>query len=222
MGKVFWIVVACGLLAIGAFAAWQLSSVEHLAQAANEKMFTLDVDFTKFRQIMVRKNATRAIVDHGGMELLEEELIGLDVDISKDDRPLLNAIRGESQADLWAARRLVVRLTDPELDAAELVLTQSADIQPDSMQVETVSDQAAGKLEKYATTLSAKQVGEDTEVTLHVEMHVRVVVPKAFISTADERVQKAASDALTEQAAAIQQFIGRYADRAVILPELDG
>ncbi len=202
------------------FALLPMLRVEHLATAHSEQVFNVECDFAKFRQIMVRKNATAAIVGHAGMTLLDEKIQGMTLDTSADDRPLLNAIRGKSKSAVTAVKQLTVKLDDPMLEADRLVLTQDADVAETRIQVQTVSDAPAGRLESYATTLAAESDGTGSRVTVTVDMNVRVKVLMFFTGIADQRVQAAADGAVNEQAAAIEQFIGKHAHEMFILPEL--
>ncbi|QDV45075.1 hypothetical protein Enr13x_49480 [Stieleria neptunia] len=203
------------VVAVIATAAWALRPVSHLAIGAHQTRFVVQCDFDKFRQIMVRKNATAAIVGRSGMELIDVKIRDLQVDASADDRPLLNAIRGKSKMNLDAIRQIRVRLDDPAIDADELALRQQAAIEADSMNVVTKSIAAAGNLESYETTLGARPSDDGTEVQLTVEMKVRVDVPKLFTSRADARVQQAAEDAINEQARSIEMFIAEHADGCI-------
>ncbi len=215
--------VALGITAvisIGGVIVWKASIVEHVATGNRSQTFTLDCDFDRFRQIMVRKNATAAIVGHSGMKLLDERVQDIALDTSMDDRPLLNAIRGRSKSELSAIKLLTVRLDDPTLEADELVLRQVADIEPGRIDVVTKSTGPAGRLESYTTTLHAEPDAQTTKVTVTVGLTVRVEVPKLFVSRADDRVQQAADDAISGQQEAMKQFIIQHADERLILPEL--
>lgn len=200
--------------------AWNASIIEHLSSATQKQTFTIDCEFDRFRQIMVRKNATAAIVGHSGMRLVSEKVQNIELDTSGDDRPLLNAIRGKSKSEVSAVKIITVRLDDPALEASELVLRQVADIHASEIDVTTQSTGPTGRLEHYATSLNAQPDARGTQVTISVEMGVRVKVPKLFVSRADARVQNAADDAITGQAIAMKQFIVENADQRVILPDL--
>ncbi len=216
-----WIGLASVLLLVAVgFAAWQLSPVSRLSPGTSERSFEMPIEFAKFRQIMVRKQATAAIVSHGGMQLLDEKIQGVSVDTSGDDRPILNALRGRSQSELAARKQLLVSLDDPSLEADQLSLTQTADIRSDSMNVRSVANQPAGNLEEYSTTLAATPADGVTQVTVSVDMRVRVKVPKLFVGRADAKVQQAAEAATREQQAAIEHFINQYAGELIVLPEL--
>ncbi|WDQ17278.1 hypothetical protein [Rhodopirellula sp. P2] len=208
------------LVAGGTLAFLALSSIEHLASGSAKKTILVECDFDKFRQIMVRKNATAAIVGQSGMTLIDERVEDLHVDTSQDERPLLNAIRGRSKADVQAVKKLRVSLNDPHIVADELTLRQRANVHPDAMNVVTESIAAAANLESYRTTLDARRQGTQTEVTLSVSLDVRVTVPKAFTGRADREVQQSAVDAVSEQATGLQRFVAEHAAERFILPEL--
>ena len=212
-------VVGLAAIVVAVVAAWSFTGVEHTATGSRQETIAIDVDFSKFRQIMVRKNATKAIVEHSGLRLLEDRIVGVELDTSADKRPLLNALRGQTQSELSATRQFVVELKHPELQADQLTLTQSADIQPQAMLIRTASDDPAGNLENYATSLQASPSGAGTEVSLSVDLQVKVRVARIFTSVADRRVQQAADQAVAEQAAAIQEFVSKYAQQLIVLPE---
>ena len=216
---VFFIAITVVLIAVAGVAFWQLAPIEHIAHGRHSATFLVDCDFDKYRQIMVRKNATKAIVGNSGMELLDEQIQDLDIDTSGDDRPLLNAIRGKSKTELSAVRMLTVSLNDPHLEANQLTLKQHADVKPTRMHVETKSIKPAGRLESYETELTAIRSGDGTEVALSVNMQIRLSVPKLFTGRADAQVHQAAVDAITEQQASIQQFVALHSDEKLILPE---
>ncbi len=203
-----------------AWAAWALRPVDYLASGGQTKTFEIDCSFDRFRQIMVRKNATAAIIAQSGMTLLDEKVEGLQIDARGDDRPLRNALRGRSKANVSSAKEISVRLDDPALQADSLVLRQQADIQPDEFHVVTRSTAPAGNLEDYETTLTARPAGEKTQIDLSVAMKVHVRLPWAFTNRADVGVQQAADRAIADQATSIATFVDQFAGDLLILPEL--
>ena len=220
MNKKIILLIVVALLVIAGFAFWQLRSVDHLTPGKAESSFVVDCSFEKFRQIMIRKNATKAIVGDSGMRLIDERVLDVDLDTARDDRPLLNAIRGRSKTDLAAVKELTVELDDPMLEADELVLRQTADVKETSMQARTVSRRPAGRLEEYETTLDAEPDENGTRISLSVSMKVRVAVPNYFRHLADAGVQQAAEEAIEGQQKSIKEFVELYADERFIFPDL--
>ncbi|QDT05307.1 hypothetical protein K227x_37070 [Rubripirellula lacrimiformis] len=212
-------VLIAGTLLVG-IAVWALSPVPHLALGQSQREFALECDFAKFRQIMVRLNATDAIVNHGGMTLLNESVNDVAIDTSKDDRPLLNAILGKSKAELDAVKTITVRVADDQVDIDELTLRQTADIDEDQMLVTTASIGPQGAMKNYETTLFATADGNRTSVRLTLDMQIEVQVPKLFTSRADAGVAEATEKAITGQQQAITEFIISNAGKNLILPEL--
>lgn len=205
----------------GAVVAWMFTPVTFVADANQQREFVLDCDYRQFRKILVRKNATRAIVENGGMELIDQKLGGLTLDLRDDRRPIRNAIRGQSQAQLAASRTLKVRLTDPQIHAEQMELIQHADVENQSLTVSTEASQATGNLKQYQTNLLAKGQKDQTEVKLSVQMKVQLDIPRLFVSRARDQVQQAASDGLRQQEAALKKLVEQYGDQKLLIPDLD-
>lgn len=214
----WWLGIACiGGIGIG---AWGLSRSEHSLRGVAERSFTMDVEFDKFRQILVRTDATAAILEYGGMKLVGETTDAIDIDLSNDSRPLRNALRGKSKANVSAIKHLIVQLNDPQLKATELLLSQDCKIHPDSIQILTTSDQPAGELKVYNTTLDAVKASHGTEVRLSMDMTVDVAVSRFFLSQAQSRVKQAAEKSMEEQERAIRSLVTGFDGNTLILPNL--
>jgi hypothetical protein len=212
------LLVAGIVVAIFLSLAWR---VEHQAKAETRREFSLDIDFDRFRQILVRTDATASIVEHAGMKLVENSIATMDVDLSNDPRPLRNAIRGVSHANVLATKKLKVQLNNNELNANELDLVQNAQIHPNEILVTTESEQPTGNLQAYRTTLSAVRDGPATSVTLTHNVIVNVRVSPLFVGIADAKVEEGALRSVEEQEQALRELVHRYADQRVILPKVD-
>lgn len=207
-----------GILTLGLL--WAFYPVEHTARGASRRDFSMDVDFDKFRQILVRKNATQAIVNHAGMQLIDESIDNVDVAVPEQKRPILNAILGRAKGELSATKEITVSLKDPNLTAKQLTLTQQAEIQPDSLDVQTKSAQPAGNLTSYVSGLKAVSRDGGTQVDLSIDQTVVVRVPRVFTATADRRVQQSADQSTEDQEEAIRKLINDNKDALIVLPEL--
>jgi hypothetical protein len=217
---IFVVVSIVAVVIIGVVFARNLTNVEHLAKGVESQSFTIDMDFDRFRQIMVRKNGTASIIGHAGMKLLDEKIEDVELDTSGDDRPILNAIRGKSKSELSAVKLLTVQIDDPTVKADKLELRQIADIEPKEIHVVTKSTGPAGQLEQYMTTLYAQPNGKSTDLTVNVNLSVRVNVPRLFQARAEARVQQAAEKAVANQTEAMKKFFAEHADEQIILPKL--
>lgn len=211
IGIGWWLGIACvgGL----GFGVWGLSKTDCAIPVKAERKFTLDVDIDTFRQILVRTKATSAIIEHGGMELVDETTEAVDIDLSNDSRPLRNFLRGKSKANVTATKHLTLRMNDPQLNASELLLSQDCHIQPERIHIVTTSDQPAGRLRVYNTILDAVKSGGNVEVKLSMEMTVDVFVSRIFLSQARAQVQQAAEKAMEEQGEAVRSLISIHADQ---------
>ncbi len=201
-------------------AAWGLSRSEHALHGVAERSFTMDIEFDKFRQILVRTDATAAILEHGGMKLIDEKTDGVDIDLSNDSHPLRNALKGKSKANVFAIKRLTVQLNDPQVNATELSLSQDCQIHPDSLQILTTSDKPAGELKAYNTTLDSVRASHRTEVKLSMDMTVDAFISRIFVSQAEARVKKAAEKSLEEPESAIRSLVSSFDGKTIILPKV--
>ncbi len=66
--------------------------VNRALEVREELSFKVPDAYPRVRAVLVRKDATRAILEHKGMRLLDEQIRAVQVDTSQDARPLLNAI----------------------------------------------------------------------------------------------------------------------------------
>ncbi|TWU46727.1 hypothetical protein [Rubripirellula reticaptiva] len=215
------LIAFAGLFAIVAVVVgWQFKPMPYRATGLGDRAFTIECDFDKFRQMMVRLNATKAIVNHGGMELISESVDSLDLDTSKDDRPLLNAIRGTSKSELDATKTIKVSVNDPHIDNTELTLRQRANVSENRIDVTTESIGEQDSIKAYATSLVATANGDNTDVQLDLRMEIEVSVPKMFRSRADQQVTQSVADALAQQQEAITQFVIENCGKRLILPSL--
>ena len=93
IGIAWWMGLAC---IGGAGAFFGFSSSNFSASVKTERAFHLDVNMDTFRQILVRTKATESILNHGGMNLLDETTENVDIDLKNDSRPIRNFLRGKS------------------------------------------------------------------------------------------------------------------------------
>jgi len=194
---------AMGLAGVG---VWQIAPCEFQGAAKAEYSEEINVPYDEFRTMMVRNNATQAIVEHGGMELIDEEIINLHVDLSRDKRPLLNAILRRSKSCVTASKRLTVAVNNSQIQADKLVLVQNAEITPEQLDVSSFSEGPAGDLKSYHASLHAEPSGDTTLVCVTVEMQLCKELGKLFHSEAQSQLNAAAHQTVQQQCAALQQF----------------
>jgi hypothetical protein len=202
----WWMGLAC-VGGLGAFLGFSSTQIPVSVRA--ERKFSLSVDMDTFRQILVRTNATEAIVNHGGMKLLEETTESVDIDLKNDSRPLRNFLRGKSKANVSATKHLKVKLNDSQINANELLLTQDCRIQPENIRIVSTADGPSGDLRAYSTTLEATKGENGTDLILSIEMTVDVRVSWVFQSQAQVRVEQAANKTLEDQESSLRSLVER-------------
>jgi hypothetical protein len=140
------------------------------------------------------------------MELVTEEVLDLKLDLSRDRRPLLNAILRQSQSEVTSKKKIVVAVNSDEINAKNLELMQEAAITPEAMDVSTTSIAPAGNLKSYRTTLHAEPQGNTTKVHITTEIEIEKQICKLFHGTAKSRLQSSTKDAVQEQLSALEHF----------------
>lgn len=212
-----------GVVAVIAVAllVWLFQPISHQSNASQTLEFELQVKYDKFRQIMVRKNATEAIVSHGGMKIVSEGVEDLQLDLSGDDRPILNAILGKSKAEVDATKLLTVEINNDQVDTEQLTLRSRALVDSERLQVESKSVGEQGQVKNYVTSITATPQGDATLVQLALEMAIEVNVPSMFTGVADKKVNEAAGAALEQQKEAITAFVIEHADKRIVFPQLN-
>lgn len=216
VAKLVWIAGASALIAL-VLVAWPMFRVDHLAVGSARRTFSIAIDFDEFRQIMVRKNPTQAIIARSGMTVVEEQILDLDIDTSNDKRPVLNALLGRSKSSVNAKKLLTVKLEDPELEAPQLTLTQHAEVKPKELHVRTQANGPTGKLNSYLATLDAQPDGALTKVSLAINHEVRLQLPFFMTATATKKVQAAADAAAQEQEQSLKDFIAEFTEEPLVM-----
>lgn len=209
-----WLVVgvtsAMGLAGVG---VWQIAPCEFKGASTAEHSDEINVPYDEFRTMMVRNNATQAIVEHGGMQVIDEEVLKLQVDLSRDKRPLLNAILRKSKAKVTASKRVTVSVNNSDIQADRLVLMQNAEITPEQLDVTSFSEGPAGDLKSYRTSLHAEPNGDTTLVRVTIDMHLCKDLGKLFHNEAQSQLDAAAHTTAYQQCEALQQFVLANAKR---------
>ncbi len=194
---------ATGIAGVG---FWQIAPCDFNGTAKAEYSNEIDVPYDEFRTMMVRNNATKAIVEHGGMQLLDEEVIDLKVDLSRDSRPLLNAILRKSKSCVSSSKRLTVAINNEEIHAENLVLLQNAEITPEKLVVDSFSEGPSGDLKSYRASLHAEPNGDSTLVRVTVDLQLCKALGKLFHGEAQSQLNAAAEQTVHQQCEALQQF----------------
>ncbi len=211
-----WLIVGlASAMSLAGVGVWQIAPCEFQGSASAEFTGEIAVPYSEFRTMMVRNNATESIVEHGGMELVDEEVLDMEIDLSRDNRPLLNAILRRSKSCVTASKRLTVAVNNNDIRAENLHLLQDAKITPECIDVNSVSEEAAGDLKFYRTTLHAEPNGEATSVTISVELQLCKELGKLFHPEAQQRLEDAAQETVTQQHAALVQFADENAKRSL-------
>ena len=211
-----WLILSlASAMSLAGVGFWQIAPCEFNGRTSAEFSGEIAVPYNEFRTMMVRNNANQSIVEQGGMKLIDEEVLNMDIDLSRDNRPLLNAILRRSQSCVTASKRLTVAVDNTDICVDKLQLHQDARITPECLDVNTASEVAVGDLKHYRTTLHAEPKGESTAVTISVELSLCKELGKLFHTEAQQRLDTAAQQTALQQFEALVQFADENAKRSL-------
>ncbi len=214
-----WAAIAVLVGIVVLFLVIGLRPVDRTIAVSHSLEFKVPETFARVRAVLVRKDATKAILEHRGMRLLNVQLRSAQLDTSQDDRPLINALLGQSQSELNAEKLVTVEVTDSHAGTAELQLLQIAEAGPEKLDVVTQATHPQGNIQRYETHLLATPTGTQTSMSLDLVMEIRIRVPWLFTWRAQSEADWSAEQQLQEQRVSLTQLIAESADEAIVLPE---
>jgi hypothetical protein len=139
--------VSClGIIGAAGAGLWNAVPCECLAVSQSEDACIINIPYQEFRTLIVRNDATKAILERDGFVLVDEETLELKIDFGDDKRPILNAIFGKSRSNVKALKRLVVGINDLYVGAVKLVILQNSKITPQEVCVESNSENRCGDI----------------------------------------------------------------------------
>lgn len=76
--KILWVSVGLAVV-LAAGVVWLFYPVQEDVSASGRGRFVVEADYHKVRAILVRRDATRAIVEHSGVELLDDRIAAFEL-----------------------------------------------------------------------------------------------------------------------------------------------
>lgn len=211
--SLLWMTLATCLLGGVGWLAWAFVPCEFHSAGEASLDADLMVPFDEFRTLLVRDNPSKSIVEHGGMQLVDEETLDVQVDLSNDRRPLINALRRKSKSTVQAQKRLTISVENAEIGPTRLVLIQDIQISPEQVEIVSESVEPSGELTFYRTTLQALPNGDSTKIHVSVEIELNKKLSWLLHAQARSRLNIAAKDSANEQVEAIREFAMQHAQR---------
>ena len=219
------ILIALPLLLIAGLAASMLILPnKYPTLQSAQRSFVIEDDFTKVRKVLVRKDGAKQIITMGGgSEFVEqrwEEGTAATDSENLGEALLKNVISSDPDWELELHGTLKVRTLDDYVGKHVVTLDQDVVIVPDSLESVVHLREGTDRLLQYEmTTRFVRQPEEgNTLVELSLAQEILTDAPWFAHGIADRRVRASVEKTLTNQEAAIRQFIQDNIDDVPLLP----
>jgi hypothetical protein len=208
-----WFASCLGIIGATGAGLWNVVPCECRAISKYEDSRVIDIAYQDFRTLIVRNDATKAIVERDGFMLVDQEILELKIDFGDDKRPILNALFGKSKSNVKASKRLIVGLNDANAGADKLVILQNSRITPQEVSVESNSEYRCGDILKYVATLNARPVDAATSVRVAIEIEISKPLSPFLHSIAQTRLDRQVKESVDKQVIAINEFVQEHRRR---------
>ncbi|MFO0939973.1 MAG: hypothetical protein U0930_04335 [Pirellulales bacterium] len=162
--------------------------------------YTIDLPYDEVRTRLVRGELTTACIEAAGCRVVDTEIVERDIDLSKDPKPLINALKRKSKSTVKQKQMIVVEVKKEQLETDNLKLLQSATITPKGFEIQVRLFQASGLLADYEYVILGKPKGEFTEVSFQLRAVVQKQVSGVAHPWVPEKVHAEVDKALVRQA----------------------
>ncbi|MEX0977769.1 MAG: hypothetical protein WDZ48_02895 [Pirellulales bacterium] len=190
-----------GLLALGASAL--LLPRQYATEQTVERSFTIDLDFSTVRKILVRTDAAKRIITMTG----DSEFVAQNWTALGGGLDLANLLDPKWRLDLRGD--LTLRTLDDYIGQNEIKLNQELKIDANQLHSDVVLKVGSKRLLDYAMTTSFVRDASDgtTHVMQSLKQQVLTDAPWFGHWVADRRVRQSAERSLINQEQAIRQVI---------------
>lgn len=204
-------VLVLGLLALGTSAL--VLPREYATEQIVERSFTIDLDFSTVRKILVRTDAAKRIITMtGDSEFVEQKWTALGGGLD-----LANLLDPKWRLDLRGD--LTLRTLDDYIGKNEIKLSQDVKIDSDQLHSEVALKEGSPRLLDYGMTTWFVREASDgtTRVVQRLKQQILTDAPWFAHWVADRHVRKSAERSLVNQEQAIRKVIDDNRDNRRLL-----
>jgi hypothetical protein len=195
--------IALGIFGFGKFVE------NHTWKSLQSGEYTLDCDFSKVRNIMVRADALEAVVAQEHGVILKKEWKSL---IVSGERPLRFGLDFDGQFDFSVSKK------DSEIGQIVLRFSQTIHITRNKIESITQLIEPVGYIKDICTKMEMKPQNEKTHVNNSSFIEYERKVPKYMIESIQKKLDESNKRSLINNERAITDLIKRYIDKNIILP----
>lgn len=177
--------------------------------------YTIDLPYDEVRTRLVRGELSTACIEAAGCRVLDTEIVERDIDLSKDPRPLINALKRKSKSIVKQKQMIVVEVQQEQLETDTLKLLQSAVITPKGFEVQVRLCQASGLLADYEYVILGKPNGDATEISFQLRAVVQKQISGVAHPWVPEKVHSEVDKTLFKQARTFVELLQSDAPQIV-------
>ena len=203
--------VLVGVLALGASAL--LLPREYVTEQVVERSFTIDLDFSTVRKILVRTDAAKRIITMTG----DSEFVAQNWTALGGGLDLANLLDPKWRLDLHGD--LTLRTLDDYVGKNEIKLSQNVKIDADQLHSEVELKEGSDRLLDYGMTTWFVREASDGNTRVAQRLKQKIVTDAPWFGhwVADRRVRQSAERSLVNQEHAIRQVIEDNRDKRWLL-----
>lgn len=202
--SLFGILAACGIVSA---AFWNLAPQAIQATEEWTDQQSTPLRYSEMRTQLVRDPFMPKMLEQCGCQILEEQLLERQIDLTSDRRPLLNAILRRSKSSVHQKQRLRLQLPDDSIGATEIQIVQEVSITPERTRIVAMLVEPTAKLRDYRFEIEATPEQDDTLVQFKGHVTIEHTMSPLFRSTLEERVHEGVTKTMQRQANA---FLGTF------------
>ncbi|MBX3425762.1 MAG: hypothetical protein KF688_08790 [Pirellulales bacterium] len=186
---------------------------EYPTEQSSTRSFTLPVDFTTVRKVLVRKDGAKQIIAMGGdSEFVEQKWSAIGGDVES-----LKLLEPDWRLELHGT--LKVKTLDDYVGEQVVALAQDVTITVDELDSKVELKEGSERLAGYAMRTQFRRSEEGkTEIELSLKQKIVTDAPWFAHGIADRRVKAAVEKTLANQERAISEFIEANKNDVPLLP----
>jgi hypothetical protein len=187
---------------------------EYATEQTVQRTFTVDLDFSTVRKILVRTDAAKRIITMtGDSEFIDQNWTAIGGGLDS-----INLLNPQWRLELHG--NLKLRTLDDYIGRNEILLQQEVKIDPDQLHSDVELKEGSKRLLDYAMTtwFTRDEHTATTRVLQRLKQKILTDAPWFGHWVADRRVRRSAERALVNQEQAIRKVIEDNRDKRWLLP----
>ncbi len=162
----------------------------------------ISLPYSEVRTQLVRDQFMPRMLEQCGCQILEEQLLERQIDLTSDRRPLLNAILRRSKSSVHQKQLLRLQLPDDSIGATDIRVIQEVSITPERTRIIATLAEPTAMLQDYRFEIEATPQDECVKVLFQGHVTIEHTMSPLFRASLEERVHQGVLKAMNRQVVA--------------------